>query len=379
MILTSCLILNFTFTALCITIDGAHNGVEWDGATVDQLLNGESNSNVDFGLVKTIIDSKENALYLCFMFIDPSLEPDNTFAGVSLSVENSESFSVTAEDTPCYSDSSDYVFNGAISIDENNGATCEIRIGFKNGLPQEISANVRFIDSEGALSNVYYFTVINKDYSETTELIITEPESEIENYETETSKKQKTTVIKTTKEKTTKEKTTKKAKTTTEKEEKATDYTLKPRTTKAEKKKTEFYIQTSPPYSYVRKTKAPKKTTSAKTTVVQKTKTTKQAPATVYYYEKEIIISHIYVTSEIGTSTSVTLPTTEPLSTFTETAPILPNVSSTVTENNISLSEGTKYKIIVAIFAAISFTALAFASSRSATKKSDNYNKTDSQ
>ena len=320
------------------------------------------------------------------MFIDPVLETDNTSVGVMLTVEDSDSFTVTANNSPdCY-DIADYSFDGAISIDENNGATCEIRVGFKNGISKNISAKVRFIDSDGNLSNVYPFTVINSYYSETTELIITEEETdETESKTTQSQKttKEKTTKEKTTKEKTTREKTTKekttKKKVTTEKEVRTTDYTLKPRTTKAEKKKTEFHIQTSPPYSYVRKTKAPKTTKSLKTTVPKAPKTTKQKPATVYYYEKEIVISHIYVTAE---ETSLSDVTTSVTSNITATAPTPTNLSETkFIEHNkkTSLSDGTKYKIIIGVLSAISFTVLAFASSKSAMKKSDNNNEPDSQ
>lgn len=365
--LTLSVIFAQTVTASGVSIDGLHNGVEWDGATADQLFSGESNSKVNYALVKTMIEPEESAVYFCFMFIDPSLEPDNTSVGVMLTLNDFDSFTVSAESSPSAYDTSECVFDGALTIDENNGATCEIRVGFKQGLPERISATVRFIDSDGAMSNNYSFTVINSYYSETTELIITEEEPD-------------TAAPETTKEKTAKQKTTRK-KTTTEKEEKTTDYTLKPRTTKEEKKKTEFYIQTSPPYSYVRKTKAPKTTKAAITVTSAKPKTTKQKPATVYYYEKEIIISQVYVTagetffSDNLTTVSENADVTE----STSAANITEKTSSAESDNKISLTDGTKYKIIIGAVAAASFTALAFASSRSSIKKSDNNNEPDSQ
>lgn len=357
----------FSLNALSINIDGYHDGVEWDGATVTPLFSGESNSKVNFGLVKTMINANESAVYLCFMFIDSELEQDNSNIGVSVTVEDSASFEVTAADSPCHSDDSEFSFDGAISIDDNNGATSEIRVGFKHGLPDKISSKVRFIDSDGALSNVYSFTIINDYYSETTELIISESVEATEEPDEEATQAIKTTKIKTTKIKTTKKKTT------TEKEERTTDYTLKPRTTVTEKKKTEFHIQTSPPYSYVRKTKAPKlkKTTQAVKTT-GKSKTTKAKPATVYYYEKEIIISHVYVSE---TETTIALTSTAANSeainsTVNETVASV----STVEEinNPFALSKGAKYKTIIGIFAAVSFTVIAAAATRSAKKSTDN-------
>ncbi len=346
------LLFQFSLNALSVNIDGYHNGVEWDGATANQLFSGESNSKVNFGLVKTIIDADENALYLCFMFIDPELEQGNSNVGISLTVEGSDSFEVTASESPCRSDDSEFIFEGAISIDENNGATSEIRVGFKHGLPQRIGANVRFIDSEGALSNVYSFSIINDSYSETTEMLITE--NDIPETDENTTKKAKTT----------------KRKVTTEKEEKTTDYTLKPRTTVTEKKKTEFYIQTSPPYSYVRKTKAPKTTKAIKTTA--NPKTTKAKPATVYYYEKEIIISHVYVSDTEPTivSTASTANSDSITSTVSE---MITSDSTAVSVNNpFTLSKGAKYKIIIGVFAAVSFTVIAAAATRTAKKNTDN-------
>lgn len=346
------MLFQFSLNALSVNIDGYHNGVEWDGATVNQLFSGESNSNVNFGLVKTMIDADENALYLCFMFTDPDLEQGNSNVGISLTVGGSDSFDVTASNSPCYSDDSEFLFEGAISIDENNGATSEIRVGFKFGLPQKIGANVRFIDSSGSISNVYSFSIINNFYSETTEMLITE--DDITETDKITTKKTKTT----------------KRKVTTEKEEKTTDYTLKPRTTVTEKKKTEFYIQTSPPYSYVRKTKAPKTTQAIKTTA--KPKTTKAKSATVYYYEKEIIISHVYVSeTEPTISSTASTASSEALSsTVFET--VTSDSTAASVNNPFTLSKGAKYKIIIGAFAAVSFTVIAAAATRTAKKTTDN-------
>ncbi len=341
----------YSLNAFSVTVDGIHNNSEWDGATATQLLSGETNSKVNYALVNTVIEPDENALYLCFMFIDPDLQQDNTRVGVSLSVENSDLFDVTVADSPSHSDNSDYSFDGAITINENGGATCEIRAGFKNGLPRKINATVRFTDSEGTLSNICPFSIINDYFIETTELIISQNVTETEKASSDS--------IKTTKEKTTKKKTT------TYKEEKTTDYTLKPKTTKPEKIKTEFYIQTSPPYSYVRKTKAPKTTRAMTSSASTKPKTVVQKPAKVYYYEKEVIISEVYVTAD--ETSSFTALTTVHATTQKPTVGMTEIPSSTVI-TSFSLSKGTTYKVLIGALAVLSFTALAVFSSVSSKK-----------
>lgn len=319
------------------------------------MLDGESNSGVNFGLVKTMIDSEESALYLCFMHKDPSLEIDNVNTGVSVSVENSDYFEVSPSVSPNYADTSEYSFNGAVTIDENNGATSEIRVGFKFGLPQKINCNVRFVDSSGAFSNLYSFTVINEEYTETTELIITQEEPE-------TTKKEKTT----------KKATTKAKKATTKKSVKKTEKKTTLRTTEKiteKKNKTPAYS-----YSYTRKIR-----TTAERNPQTTAKTVKAtSPATVYYYEKEVIISHVYITAE-ETSTTV-IHTAEPETTtavYTEVA--TPEEPATEIKSSFSLSEGTKKKAIIGVLAAISFTIIAAAGTRSAKKSSNDNDNPDAQ
>lgn len=341
--------------AFSVDIDGLHTGDEWDGATVNKLLDGESNSGVNFGLVKTLTDNKESALYLCFMHKDPSLEIDNLNTGVSVSVDNSDCFEISASSSPNYYDTSEHSFGGAVTVDENNGATTEVRIGFKFGLPQKINCTVRFIDSSGALSNLYSFTVINDEYVETTELIITQEEPE-------------TTEKETTEKITTKKNTTKARKATTKKSVKKTEKKTTVRITEkttAKKNKKPAYS-----YSYTRK---------IRTTAARKLQTTAKqvtSPAKVYYHEKEVIISHVYITAE-DTSTTVkhtALPDTT-TALYTEIA--TPDEPEIEIKSSFSLSEGTKKKAIIGVLAAISFTIIAAAGTRSAKKSSDNNENSD--
>lgn len=311
------------FNAFSMNIDGMNPDGEWDNASANVIFEGESNCKINFAAVKNIINAEESALYLCFMFIDPFLETDNTSTGVSLTVGDSDSFTFDVSDSPFHKDTYIHSFEGALTVDENNGATCEIRLGFKEGLPRIISLVVRFIDSAGVYSNEYPVSIVNNYYSETTELIINDYENDI-NYENVYDYEN----------------------------EKTTDYTLKKPTTKPEKKKTEFYIQTSPPYSYTGRTKAPKRTSAAKTTEMTVHKTTKPKPEKIYY-EKEIIISQVYIT-EGNPSTDVTSVTETVTSESTSSA-----VSSTASDDSPPLSKGVKYKILIGTLSAISFTVIA--------------------
>ncbi|MBQ3006793.1 MAG: hypothetical protein IJD78_04450 [Clostridia bacterium] len=329
-------------------IDGVFSSSEWDGAVVTKLLDGESNSGVNFGLVHTMYDYENSALFLCFMYKDPSLEQGNTATGISLSVDGSDYFDVISSETASYADSSEHSFDGCISIDKNNGATAEVRVGFKYGLPKEAECSVRFIDSAGVLSNVYSFNVVNDEYTESTVQVITQNEPE----ETEKEKNVRS-------EKTTKEKKNSK-KTTTKRTSHKTTEKLTEKPTEKEK--------TQKRNTYERRTKAPE--TSAVTAVA--TKITKPEAVTVYY-EKEVIVSHVYVT--------VTEATTVNDTTQLSTAALLQTeLSETETkiQSSFSFSEGAKKKAIVGVLAAISFTVIAAAGTRSPKNKTDTDNNPDS-
>ena len=332
-VLALAMLFVFASEAVSMKIDGIDNGVDWDGATVYNLLSGSSNCGVTQGFVKVKFDNKNSAVYLCFMFIDPALEKDNLNAGISVQIEGSVPFVLTMSNSPSDYDIDSYSCSGAMTINEHNGATCEMRIGFKSGVPQRVSGSVRFIDSQGAPSNHYPFTLVNEEYSEPTNLIISPTADNKDpaynpNLLTERS--------------------------TTSKREKTT----KQRTTKATT--TEFYIQTSPPVTYTGKTKAQttKSTTTktepqstAKNAGTSKKKHTSPAGVTVYYYEKEVIIS--VVTAEHQSTQAVSEVLT---------------VLETEKAAGISLSNGTKYKKAAIAIGFILFLTIAAAGTLGAKK-----------
>ena len=338
---TFLLLFSFAVTAFSVETDGIDNGVEWDGATAYKLLDGESNCNVNFGLVKVKFDNKNNAIYLCFMFKDINLELDNQQVGISLKIEDSEPFLLTVNCSPSEYDVDKYSFEGAISVNENHGATCEVRLGIKHGLPQTVSGSVRFIDSQGSPSNFYNFTLVNEEYEEPTDVIMAPTrDSDDPAYNPDLLD----------------EKTTRKSrkKTTTQK-------------TTTE----EFVIKTSPPYSYTGRTKASTtqrlKTSefSAGKTVKTEKATQKSAGVTVYYYEKEVILSQVIVTQ------MVTQPEeTSSVQTVNETEAVEAVLQDE--EKIFSLTRGNKYKIISACICGALLLAIAVFGSINAKKDKNN-------
>lgn len=300
-----------SFTALGITIDGKNQGIEWDGATTYKLFSGESNCSVNFGAVKVKFAPEEYAVYLCFMFRDSMLEQGNTLSGISFTVENSPPYVLTMSNSPYAADIDKYDVSGAMYIDENNGGTCEVRVGIKSGVPKELSCSVRFLDHQGVPSNYNYFTLINEQYTETTKLMIaptadnSDPVHNPDLITTVSERKTKTSTERSTKVKTTKATTTKKPKQTT--------------------------------------------TQKAKTTKAAKTEKETQG-ATVYYYEKEIIISQVIVTQTVPETTAAATSQSH-TQTETDTQP--------QTTTLIPVSSGSKYKAIAGTFCAAAFIAVA--------------------
>ena len=294
------MLLAFAVSAFSVTVDGIDGGAEWDGAPVKRLLSGESNCKVNFAAVKAKVASSESAVYLCFMFKDPDAALFNPAAGVILNVGN-DTFTVTMESAPCSDDTADHSFDAAITADQNHGMTCEIRLGVKHGVPKSLDMSVRFIDTAGELSNHYAFTVENTEYSETQPVIVAPPTERPAAPPTEkpakTTKTKKTTTQRnTTKRQTTRMATTKRPKTT-----------IRPVKSTAERR-TKAQTQ--------RTTKEPK-------TKAQRTKAVRvEGNATVYYYEKEVIISQVIVT--------------------------VPAAEAETTESAISaLNHGTKMKVVI--------------------------------
>lgn len=141
--------------------DGYDDGAEWKNTEVKLLVNGESNCKVNFGLMKWAFDTETNSVFFCIMFKEPELSSDNQNIGVSLQIENSDPFIVSVNSAESNPDTDKFKFEGALTVNESSGVTCEIRVGIKHGLPSVLNGKIRFYDSDGTLSNVYDFSIDN--------------------------------------------------------------------------------------------------------------------------------------------------------------------------------------------------------------------------
>ncbi len=305
----------FAVSVFSADIDGFDKGAEWDGATTYMLIDGESNCNVNFAAVKVMFDEEDSAVFMCFMFLDPNLDVDNAFVGVSLSVENSSPFAIAANNSPAGYDIDKYSFDGAISVDENHGATCEMRIGFKEGLPKTIGCTVRFFDAYGEPSNYCDFVLVNEFFVETTAMII---EPTADNSDPVYNPDMLTTKAKTTRKKAERKTTTQKT-----------------------------VIKTSPPYSYTGRTK---KETTKRAKQTEAVKSTEEK--TAYYAEKEVVIKTVFQTDAV-TQSVTTQPTTVVDAEITEF------VSESQTQKVVSLSQGQKYQKIITVVGGVLFLAIA--------------------
>ncbi len=310
------LLLAFAVSAFSTDIDGFDKGAEWDGATTYKLIDGESNCNVNFAAVKVKLDAENSAVFMCFMFIDPNLDAENAEVGVSLAVENSTPFVITASSTPAGYDIGKYSFDSAISVDKNSGATCEMRIGFKEGLPKTIGCTVRFIDACGEPSNYYDFVIVNEFFVETTAMVLKPTR---DNSDPAYNPDFRTTKAKTTKKTTSRKTTTQKT-----------------------------VIKTSPPYSYTGRTKR-ETTKRAKQTEAVKT----EAVKTVYYVEKEVVIIMTAAQTDAVTQPATTQHLTAVNTEITQT------VQELQTQKTVSLSQGQKYQKIITAVGGVMFLLIA--------------------
>ncbi|MBR4726704.1 MAG: hypothetical protein IK080_02325 [Clostridia bacterium] len=140
-------------------LDGVDNGSEWRGATQIKLVSGETNSGVNFGLVKYLTDLETQRVFLCFMYIDPAITQENANAGVILTVDDAASILFTVSQPAESPDPYLYSVEGAIAVNEQHGVVCEMCVGVKEGLPAELPVSVRFFDAQGVPSNRYAFLI----------------------------------------------------------------------------------------------------------------------------------------------------------------------------------------------------------------------------
>lgn len=256
-ILIFALLLSFTFiSASAIRIDGSDSEFEWDGAECIRNVIGADSNNVEFALIKCCFDDNGyDAYFMLYMTDDLSDSLDN--CGFILTINDGVEITVTSSDV--VSDAAPDLYNvtAKMNIVESDGVYCEIKVSFKKGLPDTVSGTVSYVDGTGNNSYFYPFSFVYKDAVTTVTVA-------------ENSTLKPTARV--TKEKTTKQKATSKSTTTKQSASKTTQ--------KAEKT----------------------------------TKKQKENKTVVYFYEKEVVISQVYVSETVNNVITAEESTTAPSS-----------------------------------------------------------------
>ena len=312
-----------TVNSFAFKIDGVQKRTEWENSSTILLLDREeSNNKTDFGFVNWSIE--DGSLFLCFCFNEKTAPENSSMTGVSLVIENSEEFTITAKTSPAESDSDEYHFEGFSTYDNIGGGVCEIRVGAKYGLPSEISGRARFIDSDGSYSNVYDFVISNNTYT------YFEPDYNTEESPNTTTLKPKTTNP------------------TTEKSTKA-EKTTKKSTSKTTRKSGSGLLG----LIFDSKEETTVKPTKVLTTKSSSEKTKKSSSKTNKSTKSKTNITN----SNSAVQTSIVY--------ITDTN----NISEL--NNSVSTAESTKYKLITAIFGGITLVTVAALGTIGANKKAE--------
>lgn len=227
-------------TCFSVKLDGVDDGIEWASADCVALIDKKDSNKIDYGSISYIVDKNGFDVYFLIYYSDKSASPYAS-AGILLTFGN-DVISVDCKGNVINPNPDLYIVEVVTDINENDGCYCELMIGFKRGVGDSLSGKICFIDGEGTHSYHYPFTVINRYAASTSEAVPTT----------------RVTVERTTKAKPSSDKTT------------------KTRTTKPELSANETDLQ---------------KTTKKISVNSDNNKTV------VYFFEKDVVVSEVYVGS----------------------------------------------------------------------------------
>lgn len=279
-------------TCFSVKLDGVDDGIEWAEASCVALIDKKDSNKIDHGSVSYIVDKNGFDVYFLIYFSDKSASPYES-AALMLTFGN-DVIAIDCKGNVVNPNPDLYIVEVVTDINENDGCYCELMIGFKRGVGESLSGKICFIDGEGTHSYHYPFTVINRYAATTSEEVPTT----------------KVTVERTTKPKTSSDKTT------------------KTRTTRPDpsSKETELH-----------------KTTKKATADSENNKTV------VYFLEKDIVVSEVYVGS-------VGIGSTEPVGAINSEN----IVQQTVVDNKAEMyNEGVEIFRVVCVISGILLGVLA--------------------
>ena len=296
------LLISITFNAsAAIKIDGNVHDFEWDNAEYIQIISHPESNNVGFSLLKYCLDSNGYDVYV-MLYLADGLSENLDNCGFILTLNDVIEIKANNECVTAEYDPVLYNVSSSFRINESDGAYFEIKVSFKKGLPDSVGGTVSCIDGAGNNSYFYPFA-FNNPYS-VTELT----------HKPSVTLSEKTTRVKITERDTVKSETTK-----------------KPVTEKV-------------------KTTAPKRK-------VDKT--------LVYFYEKEVFISEVYVSE---TASAVNVAPVEESTTLSSAAE--------QTQRSFQIADGVEIQKIVCIIGGVVLMAFAAWAGMSV-KKSANKNDSD--
>ncbi len=201
------MIIVFSFVStFAVNIDGKDDGVEWQHISTKIMINKKHSNNVDYATMKyQVVDEYE----VCFLlYLSDRTSENCEKSGFILNIFEDLTVTVSSNGTQLKGKTDNYFVDSKMVYIEDNAVSCEILVGCKRGLSDEIKGTVSFIDGEGISS---YFCPFNVELP--TEAATTNKTTKAETTRTERTTRAKTTDSKTTTEKpvkTTVERTTKK-------------------------------------------------------------------------------------------------------------------------------------------------------------------------
>lgn len=143
-------------------IDGDTRGNEWHEAEGHSLFSSakESNNGVQFAYMKVLFRPKENAVYLMFQVLAADLHAETLQTGVQLRINGGALLCARADGT-CTYDAAAIGVTAAFQLDTNSGVTGELRIGFKQPMPDILHLELQILDAAGEPSLVKPVTLSN--------------------------------------------------------------------------------------------------------------------------------------------------------------------------------------------------------------------------
>ena len=148
-----------------VTVDGTDNGVEWANANCNVLLTEKDSNNVDYGAISYVVGKNGFDIYFLIYFSD-KIDPSYKNAKIILTFYD-DVISIDCKGDVVNPDPNSYVINTVVNVVENDGCYCELKIGFKKGVPGTLSGKVCFVDGNGTHSYHYPFTVKNSNAATT--------------------------------------------------------------------------------------------------------------------------------------------------------------------------------------------------------------------